>query len=102
MPSSSSSVPNTGLLCAHCTLKGEHLWIRGHFRLVTKLSFSTSFFTGFLKKKKSVNDWSFVLGWGFGLVVRAAAWHAGDPSLILGRDSFYTFAAVDKFISMMD
>jgi hypothetical protein len=28
---------------------------------------------------------------GFGLVIRAAGWHDGDPGSILGRDSLYTF-----------
>jgi hypothetical protein len=31
---------------------------------------------------------------GFGLVVRAAGWHAGDPGSILGRDSLYTFGCI--------
>jgi hypothetical protein len=30
-------------------------------------------------------------GRGFGLVVRAAAWHAGDQGSILGRDGLYRF-----------
>jgi hypothetical protein len=29
--------------------------------------------------------------WGFGLVVRAAGWHANFSGSILGRDGLYTF-----------
>jgi hypothetical protein len=36
----------------------------------------------------------FTLGRGFGLVVRAAGWHAGDPGAILGRDGFYAFGCI--------
>jgi hypothetical protein len=32
--------------------------------------------------------------WGFGLVVRAAGWHAGDLDSILGRDGLYTFGCI--------
>jgi hypothetical protein len=31
------------------------------------------------------------MGRGFGLVVSAVGWHAGDPGSILSRDGFYTF-----------
>jgi hypothetical protein len=33
-------------------------------------------------------------GRGFGLVVRAAGWHADDPGSILGRDGLYTFGYI--------
>jgi hypothetical protein len=35
-----------------------------------------------------------LLGQGFGLVVRAAGWHVGDPGSILGRDGLYTFGCI--------
>jgi hypothetical protein len=39
-----------------------------------------------------VKEWcTCSLGRGFGVVVRAAGWHAGDPGSILGMDSLYTF-----------
>jgi hypothetical protein len=31
------------------------------------------------------------VGRGFGLVVRAAGWHAGNPGSILGRDGLHAF-----------
>jgi hypothetical protein len=41
---------------------------------------------------QSISQKSFIrLGQGFGLVVRAAGWHTGDPGSILGRDGLYTF-----------
>jgi hypothetical protein len=33
-------------------------------------------------------------GGGFGLVVRAAGWHAGDPGSIFTRDGLYTFGCI--------
>jgi hypothetical protein len=32
----------------------------------------------------------------FGLVVRVAGWHAGNPGLILGRDGLYTFGCTPQ------
>jgi hypothetical protein len=33
---------------------------------------------------------------GFGLVVRAAGWHAGYPGSILGRDGLFTFGCIPQ------
>jgi hypothetical protein len=38
-----------------------------------------------------IGTFIYLLGWEFGLVFRAAGWHAGDPGLILCRDGLYTF-----------
>jgi hypothetical protein len=35
-------------------------------------------------------------GQEFGLVVRAAGWHAGDPGSILGRDGLCTFGCIPQ------
>jgi hypothetical protein len=45
-------------------------------------------------------EWVGAIG-GFGVVVRAADWHAGDPGLILGRDRLNTFGYIPRALSLL-
>jgi hypothetical protein len=57
--------------------------------LTTNKIVTSSSWHSLLKVKKI-----FMLWLWFGLVVRVAHWHAGDPGSIPGRDGRYTFGCI--------
>jgi hypothetical protein len=82
-----------------CTTQGNKWTIRYKHNAITKcyagpcISMSTAYTTSNNSTTQGNNS---TLGWGFGLVVRAAGWHAGDPGSILGRDGLHTFGRIPQ------
>jgi hypothetical protein len=54
------------------------------------------FFLSIEKQSISGQPAIFLFGQGFGLVVIAAGWLAGNLGSILGRDGFYSFACIPQ------
>jgi hypothetical protein len=63
------------------------IWPSGQSRTGTQFNF-INILTRVIKRVP------YSYGRGFGLVVRAACWHAGDPGSILGMDGLYTFGYI--------
>jgi hypothetical protein len=70
-------------------------WLH-RFLTANPASKSTEFATAELQCHHEAQLFIGKKGQGFGLVVRAAGWHAGDPGSIRGRDSLYTFGCMSQ------